>query len=376
MNLFVIITSYKEEATIGKAVEQIICPNRDLWSQLRLIITSPDQDTLKKAEEVCQTYGFVNFRLLQDLGQGKASALNLAVETITKEYSINPKEDLLILTDGDMYIAEDAINHLLGRFSSAQNPRSEQNPSVCKKPKSLTNTDKSIFNVDTGDQADPNAKMLSGVGGHPVSLDSRTTMFGYFSHLFCEAAHKRRLHNDSLFCNVKSDKHDDNAYFGSQNFIPMSGYLYAFSLVDGLFPIPPQVRAEDAYISQKLLPLGYSYGYAPKALAYVKFPKNLSDWYKQKTRSLGGNVQLKSLRESTSDVSASVEDSMRCFKSRSILQDLEMVFFPLTFAKTPKEFLWSLLLYPLRLFLWLKIYFNHAFNRYKSGMWERIESSK
>lgn len=327
MRLFVIITSFKEEATIGKAVEQIICPNKDLWLRLSLLITSPDEPTLKKAEEVCQRVGFDNYRLLKDAGEGKASALNLAVKTITNYYPVSPKGDLLILTDGDMSVANDAIKNLLN----------------CLKDD------------------------LGGVGGHPVSLDSRTTMFGYFSRLFCEAAHKRRLVDPT---------------------VPMSGYLYAFRLIDGIFPIPSQVRAEDAYISQKLFSQGYSYGYAPDALAYVKFPKNLSDWYKQKTRSLGGNVQLKSLNRSVEIVAGSDGSSGSSLntpsktqtaghvKDRSVLQDLQMVFFPIAFAKTPKELFWSLLLYPLRLFLWLKIYFNHAFNRYKSGMWERIESSK
>lgn len=304
MQLFVIITSYREESTIGQAVEQIICPNKGLWSQLSLFITSPDDPTLKKAEEVCQSVGFQNYRMLKDTGAGKASALNLAVKTITTEYSVSPKEDLIILTDGDMYMANDAIKNLLNRLQDD----------------------------------------LGGVGGHPVSLDSRASMFGYFSWLFCEAAHQRRLADRS---------------------IPMSGYLYAFRLVDGLFPIPPTLRAEDAYISQKLVAQGFTYAYAPDALAYVKFPKNLSDWYKQKTRSLGGNIQLKSFKSTKAYA-----------KDRSILQDLRMAFFPVTFAKTPKELWWSFVLYPLRLVLWLKIYVNHVLNRYASGMWERIESSK
>lgn len=307
MKIYVGITSFNEPATIGKAVEQIISPNKDLWPILQLVIVAPDEPTLKIAEKVCQKYSFENVRLIKDLGQGKPVALNIAVETITKgSVSIRP-EDLLILTDGDVYLENDAIKNLLEAFRH------------------------------------PHPAMTRGaVGGHPVSVDSRQNMFGYFSHLFCEAAHIRRQ--------------DDGT-------VPVSGYLYAVrgDLLNHVFPIPAHIRAEDAYIFQKILSLGYKIAYAPDALVYVRFPKNLSDWYKQKTRSLGGNVQLKALSNKS---------------SRSVIQDLEMAVFPLLFARNIKEFFWSLLLYPLRLWLWVKIYCNHVLNNYKPGAWDRVESSK
>lgn len=297
MDIFVLITSYKEEVTIGKAVEQVIKPNKDLWDHLWLYVTSPDEPTLKKAEEVCQKVGYKNFRLISDPGEGKAVAMNTAVSAISKEHAINNGEDILIMTDGDMYISDNAIKSLVQALSIQKS---------------------------------------DGVGGHPVSEDNRNSMFGFYSHLFCEAAHFKRL----------KDKN-----------VPMSGYLYAVTDWQGIFPIPNQLRAEDAYISHKLQESGRSISYCPEALAYVKFPKNMSDWFKQKTRSLGGNVQV-----STS--------------TRSAGQDLGMLLFPITFAKTPREVLWAMCLYPLRLVLWIRIYFNHVFNRYGTGMWERIESSK
>lgn len=297
MKLYVIVTSFNEPATIGKAVEQILCPNRDLWASLQLVIVAPDQSTLEVAEKVCQKYKFEDYRLITDPGSGKPVAFNIAVEAIRNDGVGRSLDDLIIFTDGDVYLGDDAIKNLLK-------------------------------NTVTG-----------GVGGHPVSEDSRQNMFGYFSHLFCKAAHVSRLKNPQT--------------------VPMSGYLYTIkgALLSQIFPIPAQIRAEDAYISQKITELGYKIAYAPNALVCVKFPKNLGDWYKQKTRSLGGNVQ----------VNTSV---------RSVIQDLQMLFFPLLFAKSPKEFFWSLLLYPLRLFLWVRIYYNHALKRYKAGAWDRIESSK
>jgi len=98
-----------------------------------------------------------------------------------------------------------------------------------------------------------------------------------------------------------------------------------------------------------------------EAVAYVNFPKNFNDLMMQKIRSLGGNVQNK-----------------KYFKdnSRNIMQDLVMFFFPLTFAKNLKELFFSIAIYPIRLYLWVIIYYNHMTNNYKLGIWDRIDSSK
>ena len=141
----------------------------------------------------------------------------------------------------------------------------------------------------------------------------------------------------------------------------MSGYLYAIRNLPALFPLPEEIRAEDAYASRRIQSLGYKTAYAPEVIAYVHFPKNLKDWINQKKRSLGGNVQLQRYEQG---------------QSRSIIEDLQMALFPITFAKSAKELLYSLALYPIRLYLWLTIYYNHKRNKYQSGMWKRIESSK
>lgn len=297
MHIHVVVTSFNEPATIGKAVEQILLPNRQLWPVLQLVVVAPDQPTLQAAQAACQLSGFDRVRLVKDAGTGKPAALNLAVETITKAGVGTGQDDLLILTDGDVYLQADALRKL-------------------------------VAGCGTNGM----------IGGHPVSVDARTSMFGYYSQLFCQAAHVRRLQDAS---------------------VPMSGYLYAVraDLLNKIFPIPEHVRAEDAYISNKLRALGYTGAYVPDALVYVKFPKTVADWYKQKTRSLGGNVQVSR-------------------RTRSIGQDLRLIFFPLRFATSPKELMWSIALYPLRLVLWVRIYFNALFNRYSTGLWARVESSK
>lgn len=289
MNFSVILTSYKEPETIKKAIEQIIRPNLDIAEKMELIVMAPDEETLNSAKtEISKYKDFDNAVILQDSGKGKPAAINEAIQ--------KAKGEVLILTDGDMYISDNAILDLLGHFKHAK---------------------------------------VGGVSGHPVSLDNRSTQFGYYSHLFCEAAHRQRL---------------------GRKFTPMSGYLYAFRNIKKLFPLPEEIRAEDAYISKKIREENLEIRYEPKALAYVHFPKNLNDWLRQKKRSLGGNVQAE--------------------QSRNIGQDLKTALFPLNFAKTPKELLYSLALYPIRLYLWLEIYLQHFSGNYSRGQWERIESTK
>jgi|LakMenEpi03Aug12_release.lakeMendotaPanAssembly.Ray.scaffolds.fasta_scaffold01486_25 cellulose synthase/poly-beta-1,6-N-acetylglucosamine synthase-like glycosyltransferase len=296
----VIITSYKEPTTIQEAISQILEPNLGFFSKnAELIITAPDEETLNAADKAINKYNLQNYKLIKDKGIGKPAALNLAAQSA--------KGRILFFTDGDMYISENAISEMLPLFNDEE---------------------------------------VGGVSGHPVSLDARTNMFGYFSHLFCEAAHKKRTKEPET---------------------PMSGYLYAVRNIPSLFPIPEEMRAEDAYLSVKIKSMGFKTAYAPEAFAFVYFPKSLDDWLKQKKRSLGGNVQM-------SKFTAKSPQNHR--KARSLGEDLQMMFFPLTFAANLTELIYSIALYPLRLYLWVLIYRIHWQNKYKSGMWDRIETSK
>ncbi len=301
MRISVLLTAFKESPSIGKAIEKIVAPNHRHWPEMDLIIVAPDDETLAAAQAALKPLGFPNYQLIKDDGKGKPAALNLAITKATGE--------ILVLTDGDMHVDDLALVKLITHFGSE------------------------------------NSKMLGGVGGHPVSLEDRSTMFGYFSHLFCEAAHQKRLREPA---------------------IAMSGYLYAIRNVPGIFPLPVQIRADDAYITSMLVSMGYTIKYEPEALAYVNFPKNFKDWMKQKTRSLGGNVQLKSFPANSPQIS----------RTRSIMQDIGMALFPLKFARNAKEMFYSLILYFLRAWLWINIYLRHMFGMYSQGAWDRIESSK
>lgn len=192
---------------------------------------------------------------------------------------------------------------------------------------------------------------ISGVTGRPISADSKENLFGYWGHLLADAADHRRTNT------LKSPE------MGNQFFV-MSGYLMAIRKPK--FKIPEKVLSDDAYISYKIAEENRYIIYEPKATVSVKYPTNFKDWYNQKCRSLGGYIQLHKM--------GVINHSN---KSRSFWGEVSYAWFPLKYASNFKEFAWSLLLYPVRLFLWLKVFIERKlFEKSFEKTWVRIESTK
>lgn len=214
------------------------------------------------------------------------------------------KGDIIIMADGDTYYDKMAVKHLL-----------------------------------TPLLADGK---IGGVSGQPVSADSKNNMMGYWGHLLTAAADHKRRHDKEF---------------------PLSGYIMAFRNLHQ--DMDPTTRVDDAYISYQLLNAGYRLDYAPEAKVFVNFPQTLKDYFKQKTRSLGGFVPLNKDK---------VVKSHK--KQRTFWQELSYAFFPLQYAKSPREFIWSLALYPTRLWTWWLIFLKNRQNKTEEKAWERIESTK
>ena len=310
MKVSVILTSYNEYHSIAKAISQIA--KNDI-KDLELLVVAPDEKTIEVAKkEFAKHPQLKTSKVIKDAGIGKPNAINDAVKVADGE--------IIVFTDGDMYIADNAISILLEGFSDEK---------------------------------------VVGVSGHPVSLDDRNTFWGFSSHLFCYGAHTMRAW-------------PSRAWPAKCASSPMSGYLYAIKMTNAvaeLFPIPIEIRAEDAYISKKIAEMGYKINYAPDALAYVKFPKNLNDWINQKKRSLGGNIQIRATPKKKGLPFFEV-------RQRGIIQDIENALIPLKFASSIKEYFYLLGIYPLRLYLWILIYIQHYKKSYSSERWEQIKSSK
>lgn len=294
----IIITAYKEPTTIVRCLESILDPAyRNLpEGECEVMLVCPDEETrtagFEKAADLKTT--LVHIR---DPQKGKPHALNLAFA--------KAKGDLLILTDGDVYLGKGAVPALIKKLES---------------------------NSETG-----------GISGRPVSADEKNNMFAYFGHLLVEAAHHKR---------------------SNSTFFPMSGYLMAIRKPN--FSLPEKVLTDDAFISYMIKKNGYSIGYEPQAEVFVRFPRNFHDWYNQKARSVGGYIQLVQM-----EIIESTE------QSRSIGKELRYFWFPFGFAKNIRQFWWSLVLYPMRLFLWLRIFYERKIlHKDFTKTWVRIESTK
>ena len=104
----------------------------------------------------------------------------------------------------------------------------------------------------------------------------------------------------------------------------------------------------------------------PEAKVYVNYPSNLKDWYKQKLRAVGGYVQLWKF--------GVIENNT---KVRNFWKELEYFWFPIKYAKSIKEYIWSLALYPMRLYMWLIIFYQQRIRKKSfDEIWVRVESTK
>ncbi|VVB75959.1 Glycosyltransferase AglE [Candidatus Tiddalikarchaeum anstoanum] len=182
--------------------------------------------------------------------------------------------------------------------------------------------------------------------GRVVSINPKNNMLGYWSHLLVEAAHNERLKRSS-----------------KKLFIDCSGYL--LGLRKGIVKeLPPNLLSEDAYISHYVWSKGYDTAYSPKAEVFVKYPTTLSDWIKQKRRSAGGYHQINNYFRQ--DV------KMRSLKNEIIKGPS----YALSYAKNPIELVWSLLLFPIRLYLWILTFYDRLVKKSFKQVWQRVETTK
>lgn len=309
----VIVTSWKEPNTIGKCI-QCIADAKDsgIPKPFEILQLSPDKETLDEGLKTAKSLKLSDseYIQIQDPKKGKPFALKLAIK--------KAKGDILIFTDGDTYFERDSIKYLLEPFE-----------------------DKEIY----------------GVSGRPVSIDSKEDMMGYWGNMLADSGDHRRK-------KVMKKVEGKEYYKSEKRFFPMSGYIMATRKLD--IHIPEDVLSDDAYISYSIRNMGKEVAYAPKAKCYVRYPKTIQDYYKQKVRSIGGFIQLKKYGVFKKDK-----------QSRSFLIELPYAFFVLRYPKNIKQFIWSLALFPVRLFTWLRIYWERVIIKKDfSNTWVRVESTK
>ncbi len=295
----VIITSYREEKTIGRAISTFL--RQKIPEDYEIIGVCPDKETA----DVIKSYSKKNKRVkyLKDPHKGKPAALRLAFR--------KARGRILILTDGDVYSSGNSINELIKPFSDEK---------------------------------------VGAVAGRPISLNPRSNMLGYWSHVLTDIAHQLRIEA------VKKN-----------SFIHCTGYLHAVrrEAIKGIV-IPANTLADDGYISHMIFNNGWKIGYAPEAEVYIKYPNNFSDWVKQKKRSTGGYNQLRDFGVADNDRRSFIWESLGFWRV-------------LKFADNFKELFWNVALLLSRIYLWILIYRDvnvHKNRLFGKHGWERIESTK
>jgi len=218
----IIIPAFNEPG-IKKAIDSILSQHID--EDYELIVSAPDEAT----ENIVKFYKKKHRNIIyhKDKRKGKVHALNEVFKTC--------KGRIIIITDGDVFVADGAINHIINAFKD---------------------------------------KKIGCVSGRPVTLNKKDNMLGYWSHLLYTAANNIRAHP------IKED------------FIETSGYLFAF-LNNGIIKeLPPDV-AEDSITPYYFYKKGYAIKYVPGAEVYVKNPTNLNDFIKQRQRTNASHYMLK-----------------------------------------------------------------------------------
>ena len=224
--IHIIITSYKEPKATLRAVETIL-NQENLDEKYRIVLVDPFPEVWDfiKANVKSKKIDF-----FLDPGEGKSYALNLLFEQI---YS-KDKNDIIILTDGDVYISKNAISEIIKKF---------KNPDIgC-------------------------------VTGRPISLDSRKTKYGLWAKIAFAGIDKTR-----------------RKLARQKKFFECSGYLFAIrNSVITSFPLK---TSEDSIIPYLFWKKGYKIGYADRAEVYVKNPSHWKDWLNQKTRNIKAHENL------------------------------------------------------------------------------------
>lgn len=144
IQLSVLITAFREAATVGRAIEAFLA---QLPDNAEILVVCPDPETAAVVQEYARRHAAV--RHVADPQRGKPAALNVGLAAARGE--------IVVLSDGDVVIGGDALVPLLAPLEDPQ---------------------------------------VGAVSGRPLSSSPRDTMLGYWSHLLTDSIHQVRLARD------------------------------------------------------------------------------------------------------------------------------------------------------------------------------------
>jgi poly-beta-1,6-N-acetyl-D-glucosamine synthase len=184
--------------------------------------------------------------------------------------------------------------------------------------------------------------------GRVIPTNPKNTLVGYWAHLLADAgAHKIRK--------KLSDKN---------KFLECSGYLFSFR--KGLISEIPLNVAEDSYIPYLIFNKGYQIKYVPDSIVYVKNPTTVKDFIKQRIRTAKAHTSLTYYFKDFPKV--------KSFKN----EIKEGTFNALGYPKNIREFIWTIELFFVRLYIWSKKFYDEKIvnQAHYSDGWERVESTR
>ncbi len=143
--LTVLITAFREAATIGQAIEAFL---PQLPAAAELLVVCPDPETAAVVQAYARRYPTV--RHIADPQRGKPAALNVGLQAARGEF--------VIFSDGDVAVEAGALAALLAPFADAA---------------------------------------VGATTGRPISVSPHATCLGYWSHLLTDSAHTVRARRDA-----------------------------------------------------------------------------------------------------------------------------------------------------------------------------------
>jgi len=226
--IYIIITSFNEPKSTLNAINCIV--HQKIKKKYKIIVSDPFPEV---RDFLSRNLESKYFEFFLDPGEGKSYALN----AIFKKIYSSKKEDLIIFTDGDVFVSDNSINEIIDAFEDRE---------------------------------------VGCITGRPVSIDSRGEKYGYWSKLLYDGINLVRTR-------ISKEK----------KFFQTSGYLFAIR--NGLIKeIQPDVP-EDCIIPYLIWKNGYKIKYVPRAEVFVKYPDNWKDWINQRTRTIKAHENLSKL---------------------------------------------------------------------------------
>lgn len=144
MRVSVIITAFREPATVARAIEAFL---EQASGAMEILVVCPDPETTATVDDYAARYP--NVRHVADPQRGKPAALNYGLKAA--------QGDVVVFSDGDVVVEDGALPRLLAPFADSR---------------------------------------AGAATGRPVSTNARDTLLGYWSHFLTDSAHRLRLERD------------------------------------------------------------------------------------------------------------------------------------------------------------------------------------